>query len=182
MPAVFYYDFASPASYLVAERIVEVLGEVPEWQPVRQADLNAEAPVFDHDAIEQTATELQLQPIRWPDRVPCDSELALLAATYAKQIGRVVAFSLAAFRQAYAGGADLSELDRVLIAAAACELHPKAVTKAIGLGSVTEQLASATEQAKAIGVRRLPALSNDDEIIESDSLTRMIGDQKLHHV
>ena len=31
----------------------------------------------------------------------------MLVATYAKQIGRAVAFSLAAFRQAYAAGRDL---------------------------------------------------------------------------
>ena len=47
------------------------------------------------------------------------------AATYAKQIGRAVAFALAAFRQAYAGGRDLVEPDNVLIAAAACEMHPR---------------------------------------------------------
>ena len=52
------------------------------------------------------------------------------AATYAKQIGRTVAFSLAAFRQAYAGGRSLGDPDNVLIAAAACEMHPRAVLKA----------------------------------------------------
>ena len=49
----------------------------------------------------------------------------MLVATYAKQIGRAVAFSLAAFRQAFAGGRDLGERDNVLIAAAACEMHPR---------------------------------------------------------
>ena len=70
-----------------------------------------------------------LQAVRWPPAF--DSELALRAATYAKQIGRVVAFGLAAFRQAYAGGADLGDTDVVLIAASACEMHPRAVLQAI---------------------------------------------------
>ena len=48
----------------------------------------------------------------------------MLAATYAKQFGRAVAFSLAAFRQAFAGGRDLGDEITVLIAAAACEMHP----------------------------------------------------------
>ena len=48
----------------------------------------------------------------------------MLAATYAKHIGRAVAFSLAAFRQAFAGGRDLGDEGTVLIAAAACEMHP----------------------------------------------------------
>ena len=62
----------------------------------------------------------------WPEPFPSDSEWAMLVATYAKQIGRAVAFSLAAFRQAFAAGRDLSERDNVLIAAAACEMHPLA--------------------------------------------------------
>ena len=48
-------------------------------------------------------------------------------ATYARQIGRVVAFAQAAFRQAFAGGRSLADEDSVLIAAAACEMHPAAV-------------------------------------------------------
>ena len=33
--AAFYYDLASPDSYLAAERVVGVLGAVPEFVPVR---------------------------------------------------------------------------------------------------------------------------------------------------
>ena len=48
-------------------------------------------------------------------------------ATFAKQTGRTIAFSLAAFRQQFAAGKDLSDPDNVMIAAAACELHPRAL-------------------------------------------------------
>ncbi len=78
-----------------------------------------------------------LQPLRWPATWPPDTELAMLAATYAKHIGRAVAFSLAAFRQAFAGGRDLGEEGTVLIAAAACEMHPTALLKGMSLRSVT---------------------------------------------
>ena len=50
--------------------------------------------------------------------------IAMRVATFAKQTGRTVSFALAAFRQAFAAGRDLSDPDNVLIAAAACELHP----------------------------------------------------------
>ncbi len=56
----------------------------------------------------------------------------MLAATYAKRIGRAVAFSLAAFRQAFAGGRDLADQDTILIAGAACEMHPTALLKGNG--------------------------------------------------
>ena len=76
--------------------------------------------------VERRAAEHGLMPIRWPDPWPANSLYAMRAAAFAQQIGRTVAFSLAAFRQAFAGGRDLSEVDNVVIAAAACELHPKA--------------------------------------------------------
>ena len=79
------------------------------------------------------AKELGLQPLRWPSGWPPDTERAMLAATYAKRIGRGVAFSLAAFRQAFAGGRDLGDEDTVLIAGAACEMHPTALLKGIEL-------------------------------------------------
>ena len=46
-------------------------------------------------------------PVRWPAELPADTEWAMLVATYAKQTGRVVAYSMAAFRQAFAAGRDL---------------------------------------------------------------------------
>jgi 2-hydroxychromene-2-carboxylate isomerase len=79
-------------------------------------------------------------------------------ATYARQIGRAVAFSLAAFRQAFAGGRDLGEPDNVLIAAAACEMHPRAVAKGAQLASVTRALDDATALAAQRGVRDVPAV------------------------
>ena len=59
--------------------------------------------------VQRRAAELGLMELRWPEAFP-DQDLswALLAATYAKWIGRGVAFSLAALRQAFAAGRDLS--------------------------------------------------------------------------
>ena len=112
--------------------------EVPEWIPVRLGGLAAggvgafrcaeEEAIYRAD-VEERARRYELQAVRWPDPFPADTEWAMLAATYAKQIGRGVAFSLAAFRQAFAGGRDLGDRDSVLIAAAACEMHPTALLK-----------------------------------------------------
>ena len=68
-------------------------------------------------SVDAAAPQGAAAPLRWPDPWPFDSELAMLAATFAKQTGRAVAFSLAAMRQAFAGGRDLSVPDNVLIAA-----------------------------------------------------------------
>lgn len=174
---VFYYDFAGPEAYLSAERVVDVLGLVPEWQPVRASALSGGgAPAFrcaqERDIymsdIERTAAARGMQPLHWPPEWPADYELALLVAAYAKSIGRVVAFSLAAFRQAYAAGRDLAVPDNVVIAAAACEMHPTAVLKAAKLRSVREGLERATAVAAHVGVHRVPALRVGDEVLNGD--------------
>jgi 2-hydroxychromene-2-carboxylate isomerase len=151
---VFYYDLGDPWCYLAAEQVMSALPTVPEWEPV----LMDHAPPLDRDRIERAAAGLALQPVRWPPRLPPDTRQAMLAATYAKRIGRAVAFSLAAFRQAFAGGRDLGEEQTVLIAAAACEMHPTALLKGIALRSVIEALEGATTRARAAGVTSLPAI------------------------
>ena len=89
-------------------------------------------------------------------------------ATFAKQTGRTVSFALAGFRQAFAGGLDLSTPDGVLIAAAACELHPKAVLKSAQTAAVKDALRSATDAAGELGVRGVPSLLVDDQVFWGD--------------
>jgi 2-hydroxychromene-2-carboxylate isomerase len=167
----FYYDLASPEAYLVAERALHALGEVPEWIPVRDDVLAfrcaAEVDAYKED-VARRAQALGLMALRWPDPFPADTDWAMLAATYAKQIGRGVAFSLAAFRQAFAAGRDLSERDNVLIAAAACEMHPAAVVKGAELRGTREALAENTGRARADGVRTLPAVWVDGRVLEGE--------------
>ena len=158
---IFYFDLASPAAYLAAERVNHVLGEVPEWVPVRFEPgpfRCAEEIAAYREDIERAATAQGVQALRWPDPFPADSEWAMLVATYAKQIGRAVAFSLAAFRQAFAAGRDLGERDTVLLAAAACEMHPAAVIKGADLRSTRQRLEAAEAGATAAGVREVPAV------------------------
>jgi 2-hydroxychromene-2-carboxylate isomerase len=70
----------------------------------------------------------------------------------------VSAFSQAAFRQAFAGGRDLSDRDNVLISAAACEMHPVALVKGAGLGSIRARLDAGDRRAAAAGVLDVPAI------------------------
>jgi 2-hydroxychromene-2-carboxylate isomerase len=79
-----------------------------------------------------------------------------------------VAFSLAAFRQAYAAGRDLGDPDTVLIAAAACEMHPAAVEKGAGLQSIRRRLDEATAAAGAAGVLEVPAVRIGDRVFHGD--------------
>lgn len=160
---VFHYDVGSAWCWLAGERVTHTLGAVPVWQPVLAATLAASRPA-DRAAVEAAAAAQGLPDVRWPEPYPFDSELAMLAATFAKQTGRAVAYSLAAMRQAFVAGRDLSEADNVVIAAAACELHPRAVLKALETASVRDALREASEAAAAIGVRELPAIVLDGRV------------------
>src|SRR3954466_1954870 len=137
---VFYFDLGSPYAYLSAERISGLFTEAgleqPEWQPILLGGLFQR---FDRSSwgetaaraegmaeIERRAAEDGLPPIAWPKPWPGNMLVAMRAATFAKQTGHTVAFSLAAFRQAFAAGRDLTDADNVMIAGAACEMHPRA--------------------------------------------------------
>ena len=161
---VFFYDLGSPDCYLLGERVMGELAVVPEWEPVLGAQLGLVEPAPDADRLVRAIAEQGLQPLRLPALWPPDTERAMLAATFAKHIGRAVAFSLAAFRQAFAGGRDLGDEGTVLIAAAACEMHPTALLKGMGLRSVTAGLHGAGERARAAGVDALPAIQVGDEV------------------
>jgi 2-hydroxychromene-2-carboxylate isomerase len=166
--ARFFFDLSSPEAYLAAERILHVLPGPAEWQPVlarelpghQRFDAFGRGTEQDDFRVEVTrrARELGLQPLRWPDPFPFDSALAMRVATYAQSIGRTVPFAQAAFRQAFAAGRNLEEPDNVLIAAAACEMHPAAVLAAAELRSVEHRLAQSTACAAGTGVLDVPAV------------------------
>jgi 2-hydroxychromene-2-carboxylate isomerase len=180
---VFYYDLGDPECYLIGERVMSEMAVVPEWEPVLGGELGLTASAAEPETLRTRAAEQGLQPVRWPAVWPPDTRVAMLAATYAKHIGRAVAFSQAAFRQAFAGGRDLGDEGTVLIAAAACEMHPTALLKAIDLRSVTSGLVTAGERARAAGVDALPAITVGTEVCTgpgcletaNDVLARVVG-------
>src|SRR4051794_7174744 len=183
---IFYYDFNSPYSYLAAERISGLFAEAeleqPEWQPIsfghllqttgrRPWSLPPEGPDPAHLAeVQRRADERGLPKVVYPEGWPIEnySLNPVRAAIYAKESGRVVSFSLACFRQVFAAGRDMSDVDNVLVAAAACELHPKAVMKGIEMQSVKDKLRSATDEALERGVEGIPTVAVGDELFWGD--------------
>ena len=178
----FYFDLGSPYSYLAAERISRLFSHAelaqPEWQPVLLGGLFER---FDRGSwsltegrnagmreVERRAAAYRMQPIRWPEPWPGNTLHAMRVATYAKSIGRTVSFTQAAFRQAFAGGRDLTEPDNVAIAAAACELHPNAIAKAAASEGVKRRLRKATDAAGERGVFGVPTVAVGEEVFWGD--------------
>jgi 2-hydroxychromene-2-carboxylate isomerase len=181
-PASFYYDLGSPYAYLSAERIHSVFEEAgappPVWKPVLLGGLFAR---FDRSSwartdareegmreVERRAQAYGLPPIRWPEGWPSDYLFAMRVATFATEIGRGVSLPLAAFRQHFAAGRDLSDHENVLIAAASAELHPRALTTAVKRDSIKLRLRETTEEAAALGVFGVPSVVVGEEVFWGD--------------
>lgn len=156
--AAFYFDLASPEAYLSAERILSLMPAPVEWIGIDAGALAAPTdPASQVGRAEEAIGERGLQELRLPDPFPFDSRRAMLAATYARQIGRSVPFALAAWRQAFAGGRTLDD-DGIVIAGSACEMHPAAILKALDTTAVADELERATGEARERQVRDVPAV------------------------
>ena len=178
--AVFYYDLNSPYAWLAAERIHQVLPEPPVWKPIAFAfvlrhhnrtpwSLGPEKEAGMQE-IERRGAERGLPEVRWPEGWPREtySVPAMRAATYAAEIGKAVAFSLAAFRQQFNAGRGMNEVDHMLLAAAACEIHPNALLKSIERDAIKERLRADTEEAIERGVPGVPTVRVGDELFWGD--------------
>ena len=157
LPA-FYFDVASLEAYLSAERILSVMPAPVEWVGLCAADLAAPSdPATQVETARERIARRGLQELRLPDPFPFDSRRAMLAATYARQIGRAVPFALAAWRQSFAAGRTLDD-DGIAIAGSSCEMHPTALLKAIDTTTVADELKTATALARERQVRDVPAV------------------------
>jgi 2-hydroxychromene-2-carboxylate isomerase len=180
--ATFYFDLGSPYAYLTAERISGVFTdaelEQPEWQPIllgglfqkfgRDSWANGPGRADGITEVERRAAAYGLPPLVWPDPWPGNYLFAMRVATFAKQTGRTVSFALAGFRQAFAAGRDLGDAENVLVAGAACELHPRALLKAAETRAVKDGLREATGRAAELGVIGVPSLVVGDEVFWGD--------------
>lgn len=170
--ATFCYDLGSPYAYLAAERIHRVFDEAgaepPVWQPIllgalfkrfgRNSWANGPERAAGIAEVERRAQAYGLPPIRWPDPFPGNTLFAMRVATFATEIGRGVSLPLAAFRQAFAAGRDLSDPDNVFIAAASAELHPRALRAAAERETIKDRLREATDAAGDAGVFGVPTV------------------------
>ncbi|MBJ7471549.1 MAG: DsbA family protein [Solirubrobacteraceae bacterium] len=171
----FYYDFASPESYLALERFAKSIAAFgPELVPVSAAELDP-LPLPDDEArranIEAVASTADVLPLVWPADFPdLDTADAVRAATYAKSIGKVAVFSLSLFRQIYAAGQDPANINTIYLAAAASEIHPRAIDQALSRDRVAEQTSAATDAARAAGVTSVPALRIGQRLLVGPAL------------
>jgi 2-hydroxychromene-2-carboxylate isomerase len=165
--ATLYYDLGSPYAYLAVERAAAVLGAPPRLQPVLAGA------IFDHRGrgtwghddtraanqaeIEARAARYGLPPIQWPPGWPPNTLRAMRAAVWGGE-----PFARAAFRAAFAHGADLGDLAPLREIATTAGLDATALAAAIADPHTKDALRAATDAAIALGVPGVPTLQADD--------------------
>jgi 2-hydroxychromene-2-carboxylate isomerase len=183
MPATFYFDLASPYSYLAAERVDGLFAdaglEPPRWQPILFGALLKElgrtpwglGPDRDeHIAeIERRAAAYGLPPLAWPDPLPANSLHAMRAATVATEAGPGCArdFALAAYREAFARGRDLGDPAVIVAAAGVAGIGPM-VTDGVAAPETKDKLRRNTEEAWNTGIQGVPTVAVGNELIWGD--------------
>src|ERR671930_1709660 len=127
MKVTFFFDLASPFTYLAAER-VDRLFPALSWRPALTEALHAGNPLSAESvreaaqhAAEERASQLHL-PLVWPDAFPSGARVAMRVASLAAADGRAAPFVLAASRLAFCGGFDLDDPEALAEAAAAAGL------------------------------------------------------------
>jgi 2-hydroxychromene-2-carboxylate isomerase len=123
----FYFDLASPWTYLAAER-ADRLFHGARWAPAIGDALSVGPAAADprddalRAAAERRAKELRL-PLVWPETWPVVGRGAMRVAALAAEQGRAAPFVLAAGRLAYCGGYELDDPEILAEAAAAAGLR-----------------------------------------------------------
>ncbi len=172
MRAAFFYDVACPFSYLVAERVERVLGEV-EWVPAPAVGLDGGARWARFDTTRELAERHALAarlPLVWPDRFPANTRHALRAASYAAENGAGASFALAAARLAFCGGFDLEDPEILGIAAGAAGLPLDGCLAAARDADRDRPLWATARGLHARGVKALPALRLGRRFIEGERI------------
>jgi 2-hydroxychromene-2-carboxylate isomerase len=152
----FFFDLACPCSYLAAERVERLFGEV-EWVPVAGPLHGHAGGMSVRAAAGARARELRL-PLVWPESFPAPAPAALRAAVRATQVGVGSRFALAAARLAFCGGFNLEDPEVLAEAAAASGFALEECLAAGGCEELDGSLHATARGLVARGVDRLPAI------------------------
>ncbi|MFG1294407.1 MULTISPECIES: 2-hydroxychromene-2-carboxylate isomerase [Xanthobacter] len=173
----FYYEFASPYSYLTAMRITaaaEKAGVHVNWKPFLLgpifADQGLTTSPFNAFPIkgahmwvdmDRLAAQQGLPPVTRPDPFPAHSLLAARVAIYLNDAGRP-SYSRAVFQAEFAGGRDIADRETVRQVLAGLGHFCSDIIAEAEAPANKDRLRAQTEEAKARGVFGAPSFVTSD--------------------
>jgi 2-hydroxychromene-2-carboxylate isomerase len=176
----FFYDFASPYSYLAAARVDEVLPTRPRWQPVAFGVIVqrigkvpwsfAEDRSTDFDEIDRRARERGLPKVRYPQGWPREtySLTPLRAALLADEAGLLREVSHELFQAIFVEGEEFTVLGATLDAAERAGMDREQVAAGLQRQDIKDQLRVATDRAIERGVTGVPTVAVGDQLFWGD--------------
>jgi 2-hydroxychromene-2-carboxylate isomerase len=176
----FFYDFASPYSYLAAMRVDDVLPAPPRWQPVAFGVIVQRSGKLPwsfagdrrahFDEIDARARERGLPPLRYPPGWPRESYslTPLRAALAAEEAGLLREVSRELFRATFVEGRDFTDLQTTLDAAARGGMDRESLQGAIEREEIKDRLRAVTDSAIARGVAGVPTVAVGEELFWGD--------------
>jgi 2-hydroxychromene-2-carboxylate isomerase len=154
----FYFDLASPYTYLAAERAERMFARL-EWLPASSEALQCATFMGDEEraAVAHRAALLGL-PLIWPAEPARRAIGAMRVASLAAERGLGAAFVLAASRLEFCGGYSIDDPEILAEAAAAAGIGLREMLRAAGDISRDGPIEEAGRMLLASGADRLPAL------------------------
>ena len=177
-PITFRFDFASPYSYLAAERIDTLAARFDRkvlWKPVLlgaifkhfgTVPLTRQPGMHDY-SVRDFARSARFNdvPFQMPMRFPIATQVP--ARAYYWLLGQDEAlakrFAHCAFRTYFVDGRDISDPATILNIAAKLEVDPVALSSAIENQAIKDKLREETDAAIALGMFGAPWITVDDE-------------------
>lgn len=178
-PIDFYFDFSSPYSYLLSEKIDALaarFGRSVRWRPILLGAVfkaSGSAPLTLQFAPKAAYSILDFQrsarfmglPYRHPDVFPMASQYAARACYWLDEQQAALArpFAQAVFRALFVDNTDISSLDNVLEIAARCGVDRDILSAAAQSPELKARLKNEVDAAIALGVFGAPYLLIDGE-------------------
>jgi 2-hydroxychromene-2-carboxylate isomerase len=174
----FFFDYSSPYSYLACQQVEAVAqrtGAELRWRPfllgaVFKATGNVPPISTANKAswllrdVQEWTSYLGLPPFRMPENFPINSLKANRLGLVAAEQGRIVPFSHAAFRAAFAEGKDLSDPQVLAGLARLAELDPEQALAKSETQEIKDALRRNTDEALSRGAFGAPTFFVGDEL------------------
>jgi 2-hydroxychromene-2-carboxylate isomerase len=166
-----YFDLASPATYLLAERADRLLAGL-RWRPACSLALLGDGSGHELRAIAERAAQLQL-PFVHPTRSRRCVRRAMRVATLAAERGAGALFVLAATRLMFCGDFDIEEPEILAEAAAVAGIGVHEMLRAANDQRRDAVAVRAGRELLVAGASRLPAVRVGDALF--------CGERRLEH-
>lgn len=178
-PIDFYFDFSSPYSYLLSERIDALaarFGRKVRWHPILfgvvfkasgSAPLTLQFPAKAAYSVRDFARSARFMsiPYRHPDKFPLATQIAARAYywLHGQDCALARRFAHAVFRAVFVDNCDISEPSAVFELAATLGVDPAALEAAVQSPEIKARLKDEVDRALELGVFGGPYVVIDDE-------------------